>query len=117
MAANAGLMLGWTRAVPGHEAESQSKFGECLGYLTKLQTTGDIESFEPVVLAPHGGDLNGFILIRGDTQKLNQLRATEAWKQWVSWGSFHMSGFGATECLLGTAIQEAMQRSAKFIKK
>ena len=29
-----------------------------------------IESFEPVFLEPHGGDLTGFILIQGDAAKL-----------------------------------------------
>ena len=28
-----------------------------------------IESFEPVFLEPHGGDLTGFILVRGDAEK------------------------------------------------
>src|SRR5882762_1283430 len=117
MAANAGIMIGWTRAQAGKEAEAQSKFPEFIGYMTKLQGNKQIESFEPVVLAPHGGDLNGFFIIRGEQEKLNHLRGSEEFKEWVSWGAFHMSGFGVNEIYLGATINEVMTRSAKFIKR
>ena len=38
-----------------------------------------IESFEPVAFEPHGGDLAGFVLIRGERDKLNRLRYSEEW--------------------------------------
>jgi len=32
-----------------------------------------------VQLEPHGGDLQGFVLIRGDREKLNRLRYSDEW--------------------------------------
>jgi hypothetical protein len=43
-------------------------------YWTRLQQQGEIESFEPVALEPHGGDLAGFVVLRGDMERLSRLR-------------------------------------------
>src|SRR5579859_1806634 len=61
--ANAALFIGWGKVVQGREAKSLEVFGEGLEYWTRLQQLGEIESFEPVALEPHGGDLGGFVLI------------------------------------------------------
>ena len=45
-----------------------------LGYYTKLQERGEIESFEAVLLEPHGGELGGFLLLRGEAEKLDRVR-------------------------------------------
>ena len=44
-----------------------------------LQQGGTIDSFESVLLAGHGGDLNGLFLIRGEPDKLYALMAAEEW--------------------------------------
>ena len=64
--ANAALVIGWGPVVPGREQKALQVFGEAIQYYTRLQQQGQIESFEPVALEPHGGDLNGFLLVRGD---------------------------------------------------
>jgi hypothetical protein len=117
MTANAGLLVGWNRPITGREGEATSKFPEYLGYLGKLQSSGQIESYEPVLSKPHGGDLNGFILIRGDTSKFTQIRETDEWKRWESWGNFHMMGFGVISCHLGEAVGDEIARYASFIRR
>jgi hypothetical protein len=47
-------------------------------YYGRLQQQGEIDSFEPFGLEPHGGDLNGFLLVRGDRDKLARLCVSEA---------------------------------------
>jgi len=39
---------------------------------------GEIESFEMVLLEPHGGELGGFILLRGDQDKLARIRTVRS---------------------------------------
>ena len=112
--ANAGLLVGWSRSRSGHEAHTVAKFSEFIGYLTVQVMEKKIESFEPVVTRPHGGDLNGFFLIRGDRAQLNALQDTEQWKDWEVWGAYHMEGFGIVECNLGAEIAATMQRFAKL---
>ena len=114
--ANAGIMIGWTRALSGREAAANTKFGEFGAYLGKLQAESRIESFEPVIMRPHGGDLNGFFLIRGTETKLAELRTTDHWKDWETWGGYHLENFGAVDCMLGDSIGSSMTRWAKHIK-
>ena len=57
------IFFGWNRPVSGQEQKSAALFMEFLQYLGGLQGSGAIDSFETVLLGPHGGDLNGFILI------------------------------------------------------
>lgn len=113
--ANAAIMIGWQRAYVGREQTSMKGFGEFIGYLTGLQREKRIDNFEPVFLRPHGGDLNGFILIRGDAAKLAELRATEQWKDWEIWGAYNLQGFGSNDCIIGDAVGETMGRWAKVI--
>ena len=40
-------------------------FNEVFEYYSRLQQEGQIESFEPVLLEAHGGELGGFFLLRG----------------------------------------------------
>src|SRR5438067_45401 len=75
--ATAALVIGWGQIVRGREQKALQVFNEAMQYYTRLQERGEIESFEPVALEPHGGDLNGFILVRGDREKLNRLRYSE----------------------------------------
>jgi len=48
------IFYGWNRSVPGREQVSAAHFQEYLGYLAELQQNGDIDSFEVVLLRPHG---------------------------------------------------------------
>jgi hypothetical protein len=112
---NAGLLIGWSRSVHGKEQASLAKFGEFTGYVAKLQAEKHIESFEPVLIRPHGGDLNGFFLVRGDATKLAALRQTEHWKEWETWGSLFLEGFGVTDCMLGGEVADAIARMGKVV--
>ena len=46
-------------------------------YLQRLQQEGTIDSFEAVALEPHGGDLTGFVLVRGDREAISRMRVSD----------------------------------------
>ena len=71
--ANSALFVGWNRSVAGREQQAMNLFMSVTEYYNQLQNAGKIESFEPVILANHGGDLNGFVLIRGDAAQFGTL--------------------------------------------
>src|SRR5512144_3018494 len=73
------ICFGWNRSVPGRERMSAEHFQAFGEYLATQQRKGAIDSFEPVFLDPHGGELNGFFLIRGDSAKLDSLMASDDW--------------------------------------
>jgi hypothetical protein len=61
-----GALHRFRRSVRGRERQALKVFGEAFEYYSRLQQEGEIESFEPVILEPHGGELGGFFLLRGD---------------------------------------------------
>ena len=67
-----GIFVGFGSPVRGREAKSLEVFNEALHWYAKLEQEGTIESFEAVFLEPHGGDLSGFMLLRGDREKLSK---------------------------------------------
>lgn len=74
---DSGLMIGWNRVASGHEHEAVELWSEMLTYLRALHATGQIDRFEPVLLGAHGGQLNGFMLVRGSQEKLDRIRNSE----------------------------------------
>jgi hypothetical protein len=74
---NAAIFIGWNRPSVGREQQAMQVFQKSLEFYGKLQSDGRIESFEPVILSAHGGDLNGFVLLRGDAEKLAEIRRDE----------------------------------------
>ena len=107
--ADAGLFIGWGEVVRGRETEALEVFNETLAYYGRLQEEGEIENFEPVFLEPHGGDLNGFILIRGDAEKLASLRVNEEFTQFSIRAGLVVDGFGVVAADLAERLQRQME--------
>lgn len=79
--ANNALFIGWGDVVRGREEQALRVFEETIGFWTQAQQNGRIESFEPILLDPHGGGLAGFIVIRGDRAQLDALRTTDEYQR------------------------------------
>lgn len=103
--ANAAIFVGWGPVVRGREQQSLQVFNEGIAYYTRLQQQGEIESFEPVALEPHGGDLYGFILIRGDREKLNRLRYGEEFLRLNIRAGAVVDNFGVVGAFIGEELQ------------
>ncbi len=108
--ADAGLFIGWGEVVRGRESEAIELFNETLGFYGRLQEDGTIDSFEPVFLEPHGGDLNGFILIQGDAEKLAALRVSDEFTQFSLRATLVVNGFG----VVGADLAERLQRQMEY---
>ena len=107
--ADAGLFIGFGDPVRGRESEAIEVFNETLAYYGRLQEEGTIESFEPVFLEPHGGDLGGFILIRGDAEKLAALRVSEEFTQIATRATLIVDNFGIVGADLAGGLQRQME--------
>ena len=107
--ADAGLFIGWGEVVRGRESEALELFNETLEYYGRLQEEGTIENFEPVFLEPHGGDLAGFILIRGDAEKLASLRVSEEFTQLSIRVGLIVENFGIVGADLAGRLQRQME--------
>ena len=108
--ADSGLFIGFGAPIRGRERQAIKVFNETFEYYSRLQQEGEIESFEPVFLEPHGGDLNGFILIRGNAEKLASLRVSEEFTQLSLRATLIVNGFG----VVGADLAERLQRQMEF---
>lgn len=116
MAASAGILIGWTRPIPGREQQAREVFQQSLGYYGRLQSEGKIESFEPALIEPHGGDFNGFVLVRGEQSRLDEVRSSEEFLELVARGNYSVQGFGVLRVHLGEGVQKQMARFFKNVK-
>ena len=71
------LFVGWSAPYPGLERRAIATFGEFVEALADLQTKGEIERFESVMLPSYGGELEGFVLVYGEREKIEALPRTE----------------------------------------
>jgi hypothetical protein len=103
-----GIFVGFGAPTRGREAKSLEVFNEALQYYARLEQEGKIGSFEAVFLEPHGGDLGGFILLRGDRAKLSQLRASAEFERMTTRASLVVDRIGITGATLGDGMGESM---------
>jgi hypothetical protein len=82
--AKGALFVGRGALIPGREAAAQRVLEEAVQYLTALQRNGTIDSFELVALEPHGGDLAGFVLVKGDREAIARLRTSNEFARIVA---------------------------------
>jgi hypothetical protein len=106
--ADAGLFIGWGAPVTGREAKGLEVLSESLAYYGRLQQEGVIESFETVFLEPHGGDLQGFVLVRGSEERLAQLRVDDEFVRLSTRASLIVESIGVIGAALGDGLEQAI---------
>jgi hypothetical protein len=103
------VLFAWNRSLPGREKISAAHFQDFVQYLGGLKSKAAIQSFDIVFLNNHGGDLNGFFLIRAEPSKLDALMATQDWESHMQRASLHLEGSGAVRGVTGDAVMERMK--------
>jgi hypothetical protein len=83
-------------------------------YYASLQSDGRIESFEPVLLWAHGGDLNGFIIVRGDAEKLAGVEEDERFFDIMAEADYCLEGAGVVRGDIGESITNSISRWSKL---
>jgi uncharacterized protein with GYD domain len=105
---DAALFIGWGATAPGRERRSVELFGESLRFLTGLVTQGRVASVEPFFLEPHGGDLEGFFLVRGDHDELNRIRAEDEFQRLATRAQVVVQNFGVIAAITGERLNKHM---------
>lgn len=95
-----GLFIGFGTPARGREIQAATVFGEAKAYYGELKAKGEIESIEVAILEAHGGDLGGFILLRGDRAKLGAIRASAAFERFSLRAAFAVEHLGFASALL-----------------
>ena len=111
------IFFGWNRSVSGREQISLEHFQEFTKYAGGLQASGAIASFETILLTNHGGDLNGFFLLRGSREQLMALKATEEWQMHVTRGGYHLEGVGVVDGVTDEGVMDWMRNYNSVLEK
>jgi hypothetical protein len=103
-----GVFIGFGFPARGRERGALTVFQELMEFLGAQAQAGNPESFEPVFLQPHGGDLGGFVLIRGDRGKLDAMVASQEFVRIVTRAQVITDNMGVVNCFLGDELQRQM---------
>ncbi len=106
--ADDALFIGWGEVVRGREKQATEVFNESVQYYGRLQEEGRIESFEPWFLAPHGGDLAGFILLRGEREKLDEIQRSPEFERIQTRAGMIVDRTGVVDAYTGEALGRLM---------
>jgi hypothetical protein len=112
-----GLFVGFGFPVRGREQQAVKVFNESSEYYTRLQQRGDIDSFEPVLLEPHGGELGGFFLLRGDQEKLARLRTSDEFERLTLRAQLIADDVGITTAFTGESLMSQMSVFMKQVEE
>jgi hypothetical protein len=108
--ADAGLFIGWGEVVRGREERALEVFNEAVQFYGGLQNDGRIESFETCLLDPHGGDLAGFILLRGSDEQMDAIHHDEEFLRQMTRANFIVDNLGVIHAYMGEEIGRQMGR-------
>jgi hypothetical protein len=107
--AEAGIFIGWGASIPDREARGLEVFNESVAYWGGLQESGKIESFEVVLLTPHGGDLDGFSLLRGSQDQMSALLVDEEFERQTTRATLIVQNVGVVPALLGEGLGRSIE--------
>ena len=63
----------------------------------------------------HGGDLNGFVLIRGSTAQIDALKRSAEFENLMMRGIVNIEGLGANDAYIGGGVDRLMQMYVKAL--
>ena len=113
---DSALFIRWGAAPSGRERESVRLFAQSLKYLTSLVVSGRVFSVEPFFLEPHGGDLEGFFLVRGEREELNRIRYEDEFQRMTVRAQVVVENFGVIGAITGDQLNKHMAWYAEAAK-
>lgn len=115
--AEAGLFFGWGQIVRGREAKSLVVFNDAMAFWGGQQASGAIESFDVVLLGPHGGDLAGFFLVHGSQAQMDAVRANEDFQRLTARANMVVDGLGIIDAITGDGLGQAIEGFQEVINE
>ncbi len=107
--AGEALFIGWGQVVRSREKRALQVFQESIEYYGKLQQDGRIDGFDVFLLSPHGGDLAGFVLLRGGRPALAEIRFSDEFQRLTVRAQAVVDSVGVIPAYGGEALAQQMQ--------
>ena len=102
------LFLGWDRPQPGKEGMALELLSTAKTYFDKMKRKGVVRDYEAVLLSAHGGNLNGFILVRLQEDKISQLRNDEEFQRLITKSVVVLKDYGVVDAFEGGAVERQL---------
>jgi hypothetical protein len=106
--ADAALFIGWGQVARGREDRALEVFNETIQLYGQMQSDGRIESFEVALLEPHGGDLGGFVLLRGSEEQMDAVRHDDEFRRVIQRADLLVDGLGIVPALIGNGLAQGI---------
>jgi hypothetical protein len=106
--ADAGLFIGWGQVVRGREDRALAVFNETLEFYGQMQSDGRIEDFEVALLQPHGGELAGYVLLRGSEDQIDAVSRDEDFQRLMQRADLIVEGLGIVPALIGESLSRGI---------
>ena len=106
--ADFGVFIGFGFPARGREEGATKVFQELMGLLGAQMQQGGVESFEPFFLQPHGGELGGGVLVKGERVKLDAMVASDQFVRLTTRAQAIVENFGVVNCFLGQELQRQL---------
>jgi hypothetical protein len=108
------LFIGWGQNVRGREERGLEVFEAAVGFYGRCQQEGRIESFDVILLDPHGGGLAGYMELHGSAEQLDALRQDREFRRLLADASLIVDELGVVDGFAneGIAREMALYREA-----
>lgn len=107
--ADAAIFVGWGQPARARERQALQVFRRATGYCGRLQEEGRLESFEFVLIQPHGGDLHGFVMLRGTRRDLDAIRSEDEFVRLSARASLVVDDFGVVDAYVGEGLARRLE--------
>ncbi len=107
--ADHALLIGFGHPVRGREEKAAQVFNEAVELWRRWRQEGKIEDWQAVLLEPHGGDLGGFFLLRGDRDALASARVSDDMQRLSTRANLIVESLGIVGAVTGDEIGARMQ--------
>ncbi len=107
----------WGRPISGKELKALQAFTESTQYWTRMKQKGEIESFEAVAFDSFGDEINGFLIVRGERDKLLKLESSEEAIRLRQQAALLLTNFRMADASIGDELQSRFQDYAKRVKE
>ena len=115
--AEAALCTVFGEPVPGREKQAVNIYAETLQYWGRLQQEGKIERFDVTVLSPTGGDVTGFIVVRGTAAQIDAVRRTKEFQQLLNRVQLVVSRLRVNDAYVDEGLAQIMGQYQEVVEK
>jgi hypothetical protein len=115
--AEAALCTVFGEPVPGREKQALDVYSDTMQYWGRLQQEGKIERFDVTVLTPTGGDVTGFIVVRGTAEQIDSVRRTKEYQQLLNRVQLAVSHLRVNDAFVDEGLAQIMGQYQEVVEQ